>query len=704
MTYRTQRLAWRWEPFLASQGPPLLNLRSPLEHMKNIRTMIRDLAILTAATILPALAGHAAPQPDDSAKQIPDVLKPWESWATWNDKHRLCPNPYSDPSKHLCFWPSRFGLQAKHAGGEFDLVVTVFHETWVPLPGNQEIWPLDVRADGAPLATIEHDGNPAVQLNAGTFHLTGVFHWNEVPQRIRIPREIGILALVLDDAPVESPEWDATGFLWLKRNGAAGEADKNFLGVKLYASLEDGIPLWLRIEVELTVSGKSREMEIGTVLPEGWKLAAVESPIPVAIDGAGLMKAQVRAGKWKVQVDAFRFDNPKEFQYAEGAKRVAGEELIAFRAQPDLRTVEITGPPAIDVSQTSFPERWSGLPVYRWDTKTPLRIEERMRGMGEKKTAGLTIGRELWLDEDGHGFTFHDHITGAMQQIWRLDAAPGQDLGSVNSAGQGQLITRNPKTGAAGVEIRTRNLQLDAAGRIGRAGNVSATGWSTDADAVHATLNLPPGWRLFALFGPDWVRGEWLTSWTLLDLFLLLVFSLAVFRLWDWKAGLLAFVAFGLAYHEPGAPRFLWLILLVPLALERVVPAGTGRRVLGFFKWVAILVFILVFVPFVARQVQQALYPQLESMTGNGWPESLGLGVSESHNEGADFTAVAGDVGHETSPGQHRDNQSQARPHHHSEIGVPRSHRSRSDRLPQKEKRGTRFRRAIRGQGHECRA
>lgn len=56
-----------------------------------------------------------------------------------------------------------------------------------------------------------------------------------------------------------------------------------------------------------------------------------------------------------------------------------------------------------------------------------------------------------------------------MQRLWRLDAAEGQDLGSVRSGGQGQLITRNPQTGAPGVEIRTRHLQLEATGRMARA-------------------------------------------------------------------------------------------------------------------------------------------------------------------------------------------------------------------------------------------
>ena len=179
--------------------------------------------------------------------------------------------------------------------------------------------------------------------------------------------------------------------------------------------------------------------------------------------------------------------------------------------------------------------------------------------------------------------------------------------------GKAQLITANPKTGAHGVEIRERNLNLEAIGRMKRSDQLSATGWQTDVDSLAMTFTLPPGWRLFALFGADHVQGDWLTSWTLLDLFLLLIFSLAVFRLWGVRAGVVAFLAFGLAYHEPGAPRLLWLFLLMPLALLRVVPPGTDRRWLLAWKYLAIVCLVLCLIPFVAGQIQSAIYPQLET-------------------------------------------------------------------------------------------
>ena len=597
--------------------------------MKFLRLGFTGLALLASFMSLPSRAPAAAP--DSKTKSIPELLRAWEGWVTWGDGHLNCPTPYQDANKHLCFWPSRFALQVDRTGARFDFGLTVFHETWVPLPGGPDAWPLEIKANGAVVPVVEHGGAPSVRLLAGTYKLEGVYRWNEIPQRIPVPREIGILALNIEGKPVDAPAWDAQGLLWLKRDGSTEEADKDFLSAKMYAALEDGIPMWLRAEIEIIVSGKSREEALGTILPEGWKLSAVESPIPVAVDDAGRMKAQVRAGKWTIRVDAFRSDNPKQIRYAAGSLPAAPEQLIAFRSRPDFRMVEIAGATAIDVSQTTFPEKWRALPVYRWDTAAPIRLEERMRGMGEQKPAGLKFARVMWLDENGGGFTFRDDISGQMQQIWRLDAAPGQDLGSVRSAGQGQLITLNPQSQAPGVEIRNRNILLEATGRMARAREFSASGWRADADALRVTLNLPPGWRLFALFGADWVQGDWLTAWTLLDLFLLLIFTLAVFRLWGLVAAVLAFFAFGLAYHEPDAPRYTWLALLVPLALQRVVPEGWGRRLVGVAKWICIAIFVLILVPFVTQQIQQAIYPQLEVVGTRGLAAFYDTGFSNAN-------------------------------------------------------------------------
>jgi hypothetical protein len=176
--------------------------------MKNLCLKFLGLAML--ATI-----------PAHAQKTIPEPLRPWETWATWNDEHRACPTPYSDSKKHLCFWPSRLGLQVKKDGAQFDMAVTVFHETWLPLPGAADTWPLEVRANGAALAVLEHDGNPAVRLAAGTVRVEG--HIAGTKSRTSGSRARSILD-VIDGQPVEAPVWDAK--LSGKRDGSAERPTK----------------------------------------------------------------------------------------------------------------------------------------------------------------------------------------------------------------------------------------------------------------------------------------------------------------------------------------------------------------------------------------------------------------------------------------------------------------------------------------------
>jgi len=544
-------------------------------------------------------------------KAIPDALTPWKEWVTWEDEGRNCPTPFNAADQPICFWPSRLALSVEPGKAAWSVVVQVFNETWVPLPGNGELWPLRVQANDQPIAVLAREGKPFVRLAAGRHQLSGEFLWDEMPQSIALPSEIGILALTVDGQAIDVPNWDADGDLWLKRQRVEA-AEKDLLAARVYRVIEDGVPMWLRTELELTVSGKSREEALGSVLPEGWQLSYVASPIPVAVDQQGRVKAQVRAGQWTIALDAFRTSDWRSFRYPADAQPVTDAELLGWRAAPSFRSAEFSGIQPVDVTQTTFPAKWRDLPVYDWRTDKPFQLVEKMRGMGELHPPGLTITRRLWLDDDGRGLTYRDSLSGQMQEIWRLEAAAGQDLGAVRVNGEPQLVTANPKTGAAGVEIRGRNLSLEAIGRMARTRELPATGWRSAADALQLTLILPPGWRVLALFGADQVEGDWLTAWTLLDLFLLLIFSLAVLRLWGWTGGLAALIAFGLAYHELGAPRYTWLFLLLPLALLRVVPEGTARRWITAWKYLALLWLALFLVPFLVQQIQTVIYPQLE--------------------------------------------------------------------------------------------
>lgn len=532
------------------------------------------------------------------------------------------PRLYSDAAKRLPLWTSRLQFDATAKGAAFSFEVTAFEESWLSLPGSARAWPREVAVDGQLVPVVERQGKPAIQLNEGSATVTGAFEWPELPQQIKLPPEIGLLALTVNGAPQENPSWDADGTLWLQRQASTEPVDEDFLSIKVHSLLEDGIPLWFETRIELIVAGKSREETLGSVLPKGWQLAQIEAPIPVAIDDGGLLKAQLRAGRWTLSLRAFQTDEVEEIAFAEGATPAVPDESLAFRPQPNFRQAEITGLPQIDVAQTQVPEEWRSLPIYRWDTSGPFSLVERVRGPGERGAAPLTIKRSLWLDDDGKMLTYQDTLSGPIRKIRRLDAAEGHLLGSVNVAGEPQLITHNPEGGAPGFEVRNPQLTAVATGRIAMDTTLPATGWQAGADGLSVALQLPPGYRLLALFGADYSHGDWLTAWTLLDLFLLLLFTLAVFRLRGLVAALVAFAAFGLAYHEPGAPRFPWLFLLIPVALVAFMPEGRSRKIAVGFKWGFAGILLLSLLPFIAFQIQGAVFPQLERRAAFSMPSS----------------------------------------------------------------------------------
>src|SRR5882757_5410021 len=127
--------------------------------MKCNRSKLSALAFLAASALLLSLS-HGAPPPP-AARPVPEPLKAWVGWALWKDDHRESPRPYNDEKKPIAFWPSRLNLQVDHAGARFDLTVTVYEESWVPLPGSQDVWPVEVKANGEAVPVVEHDDTPA---------------------------------------------------------------------------------------------------------------------------------------------------------------------------------------------------------------------------------------------------------------------------------------------------------------------------------------------------------------------------------------------------------------------------------------------------------------------------------------------------------------------------------------------------------------
>ena len=94
---------------------------------------------------------------------------------------------------------------------------------------------------------------------------------------------------------------------------------------------------------------------------------------------------------------------------------------------------------------------------------------------------------------------------------------------------------------------------------------------------------------------------------------MVLILSMAVFRLWNWYWGIIALITFTLIWHEPSdAPRYVWINVFIAIALLRVVPHTTLRKFVMAYRNLSLLALVIITVPFLVDEVRNGIYPQLE--------------------------------------------------------------------------------------------
>jgi hypothetical protein len=426
---------------------------------------------------------------------------------------------------------------------------------------------------------------------------------------VQIPIEVGLVALRVDDQPVANPEIER-GTLWLGLR-PDGDIEEDRLDVVVYRHLHDTLPQRLTTIVQLDVAGQGREVALTGAGLAGFVGEALDSELPAQLAPDGRLRVQVRPGRWEVTLTARAPALTAALAVAAAAEPWPAEEIWSFQTEPRLRVAALEGAEAVDPERTGVPARWGDLPSYRVAAGQSVNVVERSRNDATDANR-LSLRRNLWLDFDGGAFTARDVVAGQMRSRWRLDMAAPYTMTMAAIDDENLLITAGPEPGLQGVELRAAELSLTGTARIEREGRLPVSGYRERFDDVTTTLHVPPAYRVVAVPGADSARGVWLENWRLLDVFLLLILTAAVWRLFGTVPGLVALATLVLIFHEPLAPRWAWLNLLAAIALLRVAPEGRLRTFCRRYQLVSAAAITVLLIPFTVGQLRTAIFPQLE--------------------------------------------------------------------------------------------
>ncbi|MBF0376189.1 MAG: hypothetical protein HQK72_01785 [Desulfamplus sp.] len=502
------------------------------------------------------------------------------------------------------------------------------------------------RSNSLPALVIQSSdsyGNivPSVKLSKGRYKVAGRFVWQKQPEYIQIPSQSALVTLNMDNKEVEFPNLDDLGRLWLKRSNVE-QKEENRLKVESFRLIDDGIPSKMTLYATLDVAGVGREVKLGPLYsPNEFIPMNLTTQLPAKLESDGTIRIQLKPGRYSLtlilrhigQISSLTFLPPDDGYWSK-------QEIWSVVRRSDLRVVEISGSLAIDPRMTSLPEEWKSYPAYMMLPKESIKFKEIKRGDPVPPPDQLNLHRILWLSFDGTGYTVQDTISGNKNSGWRLEIDPLMLPGKVTVDGVEQLITTMDATtsseakdsknvGAeastkskvkvsenAGVELRRGNLNLVADSKVeGSIYNIPATGWLHPFQRVTGTLNLPAGWKLISANGIDNIQGTWIKQWSLLDIFIVLIFTIATAKLFSIPLASVAFITMVLLYHENAAPRYIWLFLLLGFVLLNLTAKNSGRlrRVVELYQFVIVMALLLISISYAIQSLRIGIYPQLEN-------------------------------------------------------------------------------------------
>ncbi len=564
------------------------------------------------------------------AKPVPESL---QSWVDWVRDSADCPYIAGAKQETVCAWPHQLVLERSldKAGLRFRQQWEVFDRGWIPLPGDSQSWPENVRIDGKPAVVISRQHRPFVFVDKGRLTLQGEFPGHDGKRAFWLPADVVLVRYLV--AGVEQPVFlDDSGLLRFSPGKTATAVklnqEKNSLTLKVFRHFRDDVPTEITTILRLTVSGKNRVVDFGRVtLPDSVPIQ-LQSRLRTSINERGELSAIVQSGTWDIRITAYYPHEQQRWWRGKAAVPFwPRNEYWYFQREPALYSTTLSGSPVIDPQSVDGPRQWNNLSAFIVAPNGGLEVKRVSRGTQASGETHATIERDLWMSFSGQSLFLRDQLTGEAKPYSSLVvASPDITPQAIYLDGKPQVMVRSDD--GIGVSLRKRQLDATVLGTMDASeGYVMPANPYADlrAESIAARLHLPPGWRLLAVDSD--IQGDtWLSQWSLYLVFLLLIVSIAFARVIGLGWGIFAAATLGITFHEPQTPVLLWLLLLGLVAVLRNGLGNYPRLTLFLqkLKSVVLLAIALMLAAYTVVHVRDAIHPQL-SWTQAGTFEGTAL-------------------------------------------------------------------------------
>lgn len=534
-------------------------------------------------------------------KDLPVMLAPWVNWIKAKNLEDLC--LLNNANEKQCVFVPLVEIGENDTFFNFKISGSSYlKEFWIKIPSgqSQKVWPENILVNNQKGQVLEKDGFSLVKVAKGDFNI--VFNINKQDLRSNPSLQLAQNFLIIKNKTSTSWLAENNQLLWIaKKVQEKEEATSNVKSeeIKVYRKLSDGIPLKLETRIQIVYSGKEKEMFLGKVLPEEFKLLQIQSDLSINQREDGFYIKVISGEHWLTFM-AYSFNNTKSIATKDLVKGTTNE-FWSVQNDVNVRQNEIKLALAVDPKQAFVPQDWQSLPTY--NVKEALGIEKVRRGINLQDSLSYKSNRMSWYGFNNDTMLHLENMTfkNEGKAFMSFDGSVTPKEFSLNQ--QPQMIVENDKK--QGIVLKQGQYPASFYAQTSTEFNTNFIADSKQDLAIW-NLTIAPRHRLLHVTGVDRAVDSWTDKWNLYTIFAIFLITLGFYKLFGLPLALLSFSCIFLFQSNAFLSWTIWPMLLLLMALLKVLPAKNK-----FTKLVrcstAILVIGVSFI-FIILTVQEARY------------------------------------------------------------------------------------------------
>ena len=569
---------------------------------------------------------------------IPNVLKDWKEWVLYDKKDIDCPIHYKNGDP-ICSYPSSINITLLKNEIIFKVDIKIFEDKYkFELPYSNENWTSDVIVNNTNGIVLGFK-TPYLILNKGRNIVQGKIKYKDKPKYLQLPKNIALVSLIENDQSMSFPKVDDTGRLLLDDN-VNKINKKGIITVSIYRKIIDGHPIKMKTFLNLRVSGQTRNVILDAIVLKDFYPTSIKSELNTKITNEKSLEVEVRAGEWTVEIDSYSHKNLSIFQLPKKIYKYANKETISLQVNESYRTIDVINGISLDPMQSNIPNEWKILPLYLLQDDGEFRIKQLYKNTQQQEDY-FTLRREMWLGFEGNYYSIQDNIEANIFKIKRLEIDKSIVLNSVTLNNKPSLINKIEQNSNLGFSLKNPNTHIVTNSKYTKSiTNLPVNGWNETFKKAQIILNLPPGWKIFTSFGSDLKNDmTWTGKWDIMDIFLILIFCVSIFKLFGFKFSILSGLFLSLLWQESLAPTYVWFFLLVLVVSIRLFE---NQKINKILKIVFYSIFVFTFfkvVIFTIYEIKTALNFQFEKSSQITSPIVENLRLKKATVEEATFSS-----------------------------------------------------------------